>query len=200
MDILDFILKVQAISKIGMTFSNDPYALENYEELEQLSKQALEEILDLSLERKNYFARDIYPTPSVSVRGYVLNNQNEILLVKETDSQTWSIPGGWCDIGSTPKQAVVLEIFQESGLQVSASKLLGILNRNLYTGNLCTTSEYSISFLCEYITGEFKTNHETCDAKFFSIDNLPELSHKNTNQEIQKVWEVIVNDLPPIFD
>lgn len=200
MDILDFILKVQSISKVGLTFSKDEYALENYEELQVLSKKALEELCDFKMDRKNYFARDIYPTPSVSVRGYVLNELNQVLLVKESNSQTWSIPGGWCDIGDTPKQSICLELLQEAGIVAEPTKILGILNRNLYKENRCTTTEYSISFLCKYISGHFQNNHETCDAQYFSIDDLPELSHKVTKEELFKIWHVIANDLDTVFD
>lgn len=200
MDVLDFILKVQSVSKIGLLYSKDEYAIENYEELQALSKKALEELCEFNLDRNNYFDKDIYPTPSVSVRGYVLNELNQLLFVKEKSTQTWSIPGGWCDIGDTPKQSICLELLQEAGIIVEPTKILSVLNRNLYKDNRCTTTEYSISFHCQYISGQFKDNHETCDAKYFSIDQLPVLSHKVTKDEICKNWQVIVNDLATVFD
>ena len=40
-----------------------------------------------------------------------------------------------------------------------------------------------IFVLCEYIDHYFKDNTETLDAKFFSLDNLPELSSNRTTIE-----------------
>ena len=35
--ILEFIKKVQSIAQIGLSFSTDPYAIDNYEELKRLA-------------------------------------------------------------------------------------------------------------------------------------------------------------------
>ena len=71
--IYDFILKVQSISKIGLVYSKDPYALTNYQELNDLSTKFLEDFLEVKFDRPNYFQRDIYPTPNISVRTLVLS-------------------------------------------------------------------------------------------------------------------------------
>ena len=47
--IYDFILKVQSISKIGLVYSKDPYALTNYKELNDLSTKFLEDFLEVKL-------------------------------------------------------------------------------------------------------------------------------------------------------
>ena len=35
----DFVVKVHSIAKIGLTFSKDPYAIDNYKELNDLSRE-----------------------------------------------------------------------------------------------------------------------------------------------------------------
>ena len=35
---LEFIKKVQSIAQIGLSFSTDPYAVDNYEELKKISE------------------------------------------------------------------------------------------------------------------------------------------------------------------
>ena len=57
--IYDFVLKVQSISKIGLTYSQDPYALTNYRELNNLSTKFLEDFENVKLDRPNYFSKDI---------------------------------------------------------------------------------------------------------------------------------------------
>jgi hypothetical protein len=46
----DFVVKVHSIAKIGLTFSKDPYALENYQELSELSKNMLETFMNIKFD------------------------------------------------------------------------------------------------------------------------------------------------------
>ena len=95
---LDFIIKVQSISKIGLLYSKDPYAIENYEALNNLSIEMLENFENIDLNKNNYFQKDIYPTPNISVRVIIFNENKEIMFVKEKRQQNYSLPGGWCDL------------------------------------------------------------------------------------------------------
>ena len=67
MEYLEFIIKMQSIAKIGLKFSTDEYALENYEQIQKISHEMLEKYSKQVIEEDNYFIRDIYPTPNVSV-------------------------------------------------------------------------------------------------------------------------------------
>ena len=75
--IYDFLIKIQSIAKIGLIFSKDPYALTNYQEINDLSTKFLEEFQDVKFDRNNYFARDIYPTPNISVRTIIFNENRD---------------------------------------------------------------------------------------------------------------------------
>ena len=90
----DFVVKVHSIAKIGLTYSKDPYSTDNYKELNELSKQMLENFMNVKFDRPNMFTKDVYPTPNVSCRTLIVNSKNEVLLVKEANTNTWSLPGG----------------------------------------------------------------------------------------------------------
>ena len=95
----DYLIKMLSIAKIGLTFSYDAYAIEDYKKVQELSESALEHFMDLKLDRPNFFERNIYPTPNVSVRVVILNEtRDEILLVQEKKDMGYSIPGGWADL------------------------------------------------------------------------------------------------------
>ena len=82
--IYDFVLKIQSIAKIGLIYSTDPYAITNYKEINDLSLKFLEEFVEVKFDRPNYFQRDIYPTPNVSVRTVILNkDRTKVLMVRE---------------------------------------------------------------------------------------------------------------------
>lgn len=187
-EIYKFITKVQSIAKIGKVFSKDPYALENYEELEKISREALENYSGEKLLRDNIFVRDIYPTPSISCRALILNSKQEILLVKEAKTKNWSLPGGWCDLYESPSQAIIKECRQEAGVDIEISRLLCFTDRRDYL-EPNAVSEYTVCFLCQVVKDYHEHCHETTDVKYFALDALPELSHKYRLEELKKALE-----------
>jgi ADP-ribose pyrophosphatase YjhB (NUDIX family) len=193
-----FIIKVAAISKIGLLFSKDPYAIENYNELQILSKQLIEDLGKFKIDGPNYFSRDIYPTPNVSVRALIFNERKQLLLVKEASLGTWSLPGGWCDLFETPSEAIIKEVIQEAGIHIKVERLLGISDRIKYKTNK-KWSEYAVMFLATIIEDTKVFGHEVSQVGFFDINNLPELSFKSNHEEIKRAMAAI-EDNTSYFD
>lgn len=189
----DFIVKVLTISKIGLVFSKDPYAIDNYKELQNLSIKELENFEKLKFDRPPLFDRDIYPTPSISVRTCIFNDKNQVLMVKENEDDRYSLPGGWCDLYDAPSEAAKNECLQEAGAKIKNMQLIGVLNRTPFkvfpAGTPLTKSvpEYVIVFRAELDGKLGNHEYETCDVKFFDIDKLPPLSFKVTEGEIEKI-------------
>ncbi|MFA6667407.1 MAG: NUDIX domain-containing protein, partial [Bacilli bacterium] len=125
----DFIIKVLSIAKVGRVFSKDLYALDNYEQLEKLAMDELENFEHVKFNKPDMFTREIYPTPSVSVRTCVFNEKGEVLMVREHPEERYSLPGGWCDLYDAPSEAAKNECEQEAGATIKNMKLVGILNR-----------------------------------------------------------------------
>ena len=65
---LNYIVKMSAIAKIGLQYSKDPYALDNFEEMNNLTNEMLKDFTKVDYDRPNYFDRDVYPTPSMMWR------------------------------------------------------------------------------------------------------------------------------------
>jgi ADP-ribose pyrophosphatase YjhB (NUDIX family) len=196
--VYQFIIKVAAISKIGLLFSKDPYAIENYNELQNLSKQLIEDLGKFKIDGPNYFSRDIYPTPNVSVRALIFNGHKQLLLVKEASLGTWSLPGGWCDLFETPSEAIIKEVIQEAGIHIKVDRLLGISDRIKYKTNK-KWSEYAVMFLATIIEDTKVFGHEVSQVGFFDINNLPELSFKSNQEEIKRAIAAI-EDNTSYFD
>ena len=183
----DFVVRVHTIAHIGKTFSKDPYALENYTELQKMSMEMLEKFMDVKFDRPDLFTRDIYPTPNLSVRTMIVNDKDEILMVKEAYSNTWSLPGGWCELYDSPSEAAFNEVSQEAGVDPKITRLIGILNRTPFKAS-GSVPEYVIIFEGK-IDGEtfHEHTHETNEVRFFPLDKLPEISKKLTKEEIYRL-------------
>lgn len=195
----DFILRVHSIAKIGLTYSKDPYAIENYQELNDLSKAMLEDFTNVKFDRPNYFPKDVYPTPNISCRTLIVNEANQVLLVKEANTNTWSLPGGWCELYKSPSKSAYDEVSQEAGIEPNMQRLLGILDRTPHKSNQAVP-EYVVVFLGSVDGKKFhKHCHETNDVKFFDLDNLPEMSRKLSMEEINRIIEAYKQN-KTIFD
>jgi ADP-ribose pyrophosphatase YjhB (NUDIX family) len=200
---LEWTQKLQAIAQNGLTFTENPYDIERYKVLQAIAAEIMSTysnvghsyILDL-------FAREVgYATPKVDVRGGVFRD-NTILLVKERQDGCWTLPGGWADIGDSPSEAAVREIFEESGYQTRAIKLLAVYDRNRQGHTPHQHYIYKLFFLCELIGGSPSASIETEEVDFFPEDNIPELSlGRVTPAQITRLFQHYRDpDLPTDFD
>ena len=197
--VYDFILKVQSISKIGLIYSKDPYAITNYTEINNLSTKYLEDFVNVKFDRPNYFKRDIYPTPNVSVRTVILNSEkNKVLMVKEVNLQAYSLPGGWADLYDSPSTTAKNECLQEAGANIEIVRLVGITDRTPFK-NPTSIPEYVIIFEARLVGELQEHEYETDDVGWFDVDNLPLISKKTSKQELERFIKAAING-ETIFD
>ena len=187
----DYILKIQSIAKIGLVFSKDPYAITNYQQINDLTVEMLEKFMEMEFHRPNYFSRDIYPTPSVSVRAVILDkNKEKALFVRESNSGTYSFPGGWADLYDSPGQTAINESSQEAGADIEITRLVGVLNRTPFKTSV-HVPEYLVVFEAK-LKGELHEHeYETDDVEWFPLDDLPPLSRKVAKEEIARIIDAI---------
>ncbi|MCR5505697.1 MAG: NUDIX hydrolase N-terminal domain-containing protein [Bacilli bacterium] len=197
--IYDYIVKIQSIAKIGLVFSKDPYAITNYKEINDLSLKMLEEFMEVEFDRPNYFKRDIYPTPNVSVRTVIFNkDKTKVLMVREAASKTYSLPGGWADLYDSPSQTAKNECAQEAGADIEIVRLVGITNRTPFKSS-ASLPEYVVIFEAKLKGDLHEHEYETDDVGFFPIDNLPEISRKTSLDELSR-FIFAARDGVTIFD
>ena len=61
-------------------------------------------------DNKSQYPSTIY---RVSLKAVIRNEKNEVLVVKEYDHTTWSLPGGGWDHGETEQEALARELKEE---------------------------------------------------------------------------------------
>ncbi|MCD8203521.1 MAG: NUDIX hydrolase N-terminal domain-containing protein [Coprobacillus sp.] len=183
--IYDFLIKVQSIAKIGLVCSKDEYALTNYNEINDLSRDFLEDFENVKFDRNNYFERDVYPTPNVSVRSVIFNEaRDKVLMVREANTHTYSLPGGWCDLYNSPAETAKMECMQEAGAEIEIVRLVGITNRTPFK-QATSVPEYAIIFEAKVVGELHEHEYETDEVSWIDIHNIP-ASHKVSNEEIDR--------------
>ena len=197
--IYDYIIKIQAIAKIGLVYSKDPYAITNYNEINNLSLKMLEEFMEVEFDRPNYFERDIYPTPNVSVRTVIFDKtRTKVLLVREASLGTYSLPGGWADLYDSPSDTAKNECRQEAGAEIEIIRLVGITHKlPIKSGH--GVPEYVVVFEAK-LNGELHEHeYETDDVGFFPVDKLPPISRKTSESELNRMISAALENRT-IFD
>ncbi|MCW2525545.1 MAG: hydrolase [Pseudonocardiales bacterium] len=182
-------IRVAALAQNGLTFSTDPFDIDRFEHLRAVAAELLMVLTDRPAEEwKLELGREIgYVTPKVEVRGVLVDDQDRLLLMRETVDGRWSLPGGFADPIDTPSEAVVREVLEETGYGVEVVKLIGCWDRDRRGHRpRLTFSIYKLFFLCR-ATGEQQLPAvlETLEIGWFGIQELPELSPGRVNR-----WEL----------
>lgn len=90
-------------------------------------------------------------------------------MIKRRDIPVWVLPGGGLERNETPEEAVVREIYEETGLSVQiVRKVAEYLPVNKLT-------QLTHVFECAVIKGDLQTGTETKDIGFFLLSKLPAL-------------------------
>ncbi|MDX7710082.1 NUDIX hydrolase N-terminal domain-containing protein [Aeromonas caviae] len=113
-----FLEQVLATAQAGLTYSRDPFDIARFEALRAATVTLIASQSELAPDAiGDWIALDSgYPTPKLDVRAFIQNDAGHVLLVQERSDGCWTLPGGWCDIGDSPADAVVLELTLPDGV------------------------------------------------------------------------------------
>lgn len=191
---LEWAVELQSLAQAGLTYGKDVYDRERYERIRDISAEILSYKTDISVEKvKNLFCNEVgYQTPKLDTRAAVFEHE-KILLVKENNGK-WSLPGGWVDVNLSVKENTVKEVKEESGLDVTADRIIAIQDRDRHNLPVYAYGVCKIFVLCSVLGGEFEKNIETTEFRYFNKAELPELAtEKNTKEQIDMCFNAYYN-------
>ena len=176
--------RIQSIAQAGLTYSENPYDISRYEQLQQLTIEILHHFTGAEMNKIDNLIKSEkgYLTPKVDVRGVVFRG-DKILMAREKIDGHWSVPGGWADVGLTPFEVAEKEVWEETGLIVKALRLLAVLDKKRHAHPPDLYHIYKIFILCNETGGRLTSGLETSDAGFFQQDRLPLLSENRITEE-----------------
>jgi ADP-ribose pyrophosphatase YjhB (NUDIX family) len=192
-------LRIQAIAQTGLTYGKDPFDLQRYQELRQIAVDIASTHLKRSVEAVTVeFAQDSgYPTPKVDIRAVVCRD-GQMLFVRETQDECWSLPGGWADIGESPSEIAEREVLEETGFEVKATKLLAVMDKARHGHPPSLTYVYKLFIWCELVGGRATTSMETDAVEWFPRSALPPLSlGRVTVPQVMRMFDHVDNPLLP---
>lgn len=90
------------------------------------------------------------------VAALIHDSEGRVLLQRRSDDGSWSLPAGAVDPGESPAQALVREVWEETGLNVVPLKLAGVFGGpgflHVYP-NGDQVDVFSVVFLCRVVGG-----------------------------------------------
>lgn len=123
---------------------------------------------------------DLIMMPGAS--AIVINEQGEILLHRRSDNGQWATPAGVIEPGEEPAETVIREVFEETGVEVVAERIIGVYggkDHMLAYPNGDEVAVISIVFLCRPIGGAPTVNDdESLEVRYFPPDQLPDMPER----------------------
>lgn len=199
---LNELKRLKAIADTGLLYCKNEYDKERYLELQEISFRLLSQLSETSLEDlKLMFPPAIdYPTAKVDIRGLVITNDKKILLVKESVDGKWSLPGGWADIGHSPKETIVKEFKEETGLDVIPERLLAVFDKKMHSHPPQPFYVYKMVFYCKQISAKITSGFDVLDVQYFAVDDLPELSEDRIlKSQIELLTAKVFENDPAVY-
>ena len=192
---LKWAIEIQSLAQAGLEYTDNVYDIERYERLREISAEMIAKKTDMDLEKvKDLFCNETgYQTPKIDTRAAIFKN-NKILLTHESNG-TWSLPGGWCDVLESVKSNTIKEVKEETGLDVTANRLIAVQDRNKHNKPIYAYGVCKVFILCDVIGGEFIKNIETTETRYFGLDEIPDnLAEEKTNKEQIEMCFKAIND------
>jgi ADP-ribose pyrophosphatase YjhB (NUDIX family) len=105
----------------------------------------------------------------VGVNVFVFEDE-KILLTKRDDFEVWCLPGGHIDPGESVAQAAVREVFEETGLEVVLTRLVGVYS----IPDAKAWVNLIILFAGEVVGGSLKRQEdEVLEMAYFGVNDIP---------------------------
>ncbi|GIP41237.1 putative MutT/NUDIX-like protein [Paenibacillus sp. J31TS4] len=118
------------------------------------------------------------PTHIVAVSGVVENELGQILLVK-THHGGWVCPGGQVEAGENLIEALIREIKEESGIDVTVSCLFGVFSNTgvhkWHDGVTDVPTKVMLDFVCKPVGGALGTSEETSESRWVERETVLDL-------------------------
>jgi 8-oxo-dGTP diphosphatase len=113
----------------------------------------------------------------------VINEQGEVLLHRRSDNGVWSLPGGAIDPGEEPADAVVREVWEETGVRVIPERIVGVYSGPDHFAAYPNGDQIvilSVTFACRPVGGQPHVHDdESLEVRYFSPNALPQIEPRH---------------------
>jgi ADP-ribose pyrophosphatase YjhB (NUDIX family) len=118
----------------------------------------------------------------------IFDGQKRILLTRRADNGLWCLPGGMMESGESVAEACEREVWEETGLQVRAKRLVGVYSdpdRLVIYPDGNRAFFVVLNFEAEVIGGSLGLSDETTEAGYFTREEMGKMQmHARHNERV----------------
>ncbi|GDY33004.1 NUDIX hydrolase [Gandjariella thermophila] len=115
----------------------------------------------------------------VAVTAFVQDDAGRVLMIRRTDNDLYSIPGGAQDLGESIGHTVVREVKEETGIDVEPTEIIGVYTDPAHViaySDGEVRQEFSICFRARPVGGELRTSSESKEVHWVEPGDLGALN------------------------
>ncbi len=130
-----------------------------------------------------------YVNPLPVVSTLLVNAKRQVLLVlrrNEPYKGMWCLPIGFAEVDESIQDAALRELEEETGVKGRIVRLLDAQTvMDSFYGNMLM-----LCYEVEQVSGKIKAGDDAREARFFPIDDIPELAFKPNEMALEKYREL----------
>jgi 8-oxo-dGTP pyrophosphatase MutT (NUDIX family) len=131
--------------------------------------------------RVDYYDDPEAPKPNrivPAVTAVVTDDTGAVLLQRRTDNGLWALPGGGIELGESVGQALVREVWEETGLDVEPVALVGVYSdpRHIIAyADGEVRQQFSLCLAARIVSGTLRGSDESHEVRFVAVADLDRL-------------------------
>ncbi|OXM56624.1 NUDIX hydrolase [Amycolatopsis thailandensis] len=130
---------------------------------------------------------------AVAVSVFIQDDDGRILMIRRTDNDLYSIPGGQLELGETLAQAAVREVREETGIECEVTGVIGLYsnpNHVIAYDDGEVRQEFSICFRAKQLRGNLRTSSESKEVLWLDCGQLESVKiHPSTMLRLRHAQE-----------
>ena len=126
---------------------------------------------------------------TIGAFAIIFDVDGRVLLCHRRDMDMWNLPGGGVESCELPTEAVVREVEEETGLQVTVRRLIGVYGK-------LDKDDLVFAFVCDVVGGELIETNESDANRYFALDALP---INTAPRQVTRIRDAALNANVPLF-
>ena len=126
---------------------------------------------------------------TIGAFAIILDDAGRVLLCHRRDMDLWNPPGGGVESGELPTEAVIREVKEETGLDVTVRRLVGVYSKP-------DKDDLVFAFVCDVVGGELTVTDESDANRYFALDELP---INTMPRQVTRIRDAASNARGPLF-
>ena len=124
----------------------------------------------------------------------------KLLLTQRTDNGQWCLPGGMLDAGESVTEGCVREVWEETGLEVEVTHLVGIYSNPHMLVTYADGNSFQFVSLCfgaKVVGGALGLSHETLAYGYYTQDEIAQMDLMLNH--VQRIADVYARQATPFI-